>query len=90
MEGNFTGVLDYNERFGNSVVSPGDPDGDGIVDVAFGARLDDDGGFNRGAEWVLFLDGDGTVKDHCKISDTGGNSPPISITRTNSVTVSRR
>ena len=37
-----------------------------------GAIRDDDGGINRGAVWVLFLNTDGTVKSHQKISDTQG------------------
>ena len=36
----------------------GDLDGDGIGDIAVGALGDDDGGLNRGAVWVLFLDED--------------------------------
>ncbi len=42
-------------------------------DLAVGARQDDDGGENRGAVWVLFLNTDGTVKSHPKISDTEGD-----------------
>ena len=34
----------------------GDLDGDGAVDLAVGAREDDDGGTDRGAVWILFLD----------------------------------
>ncbi len=33
---------------------------------------DDDGGPNRGAVWILFLNTDGTVKSHEKISSTQG------------------
>ena len=50
----------------------GDLDGDGVGDLAVGATGDDDGGSYRGAVWVLFLDSDGTVKAHQKISDTEG------------------
>ena len=35
-----------------------------------GSTHDDDGGENRGAVWVLFLNTDGTVKSHQKISST--------------------
>jgi hypothetical protein len=71
--GGFAGTLDYDDRFGRSVTSLGDLDGDAIGDLAVGAESDDDGGADRGAVWVLFLNSDGTVKAHQKISDTGGN-----------------
>ena len=56
-EGGFTGTLDNDDRFGQSVASLGDLDGDGVTDLAVGAPFDDDGGNLRGAVWVLFLDG---------------------------------
>jgi hypothetical protein len=71
-EGGFAGVLDDTDRFGVGVASMGDLDGDGVVDVAVGAYTDDDGGVNRGAVWILFLNADGTVKSHQKISSTEG------------------
>ncbi|MCH8251883.1 MAG: FG-GAP repeat protein [Planctomycetes bacterium] len=80
-EGGFTGILEDLDVFGTSVVSLGDLDGDGVGDLAVGAQGDDDGGngpcddshaCNRGAVWVLFLNMDGTVKAHQKISDTEG------------------
>jgi hypothetical protein len=54
-EGNFIGPLDDGDNFGWSATSIGDLDSDGIEDLAVGARYDDDGGFNRGAVWILFL-----------------------------------
>jgi len=71
-QGNFTGDLDDYDFFGSSVVSLGDVDGDGVNDLAVGTDGDDDGGHNRGAVWIMFLNSDGTVKDHQKISDTEG------------------
>ncbi|MCZ6851369.1 MAG: integrin alpha, partial [Planctomycetota bacterium] len=68
----FTGTLDDNDVFGVSVASLGDLDGDSVGDLAVGAFNDDDGGGERGAVWVLFLNTDGTVKSHQKISDTEG------------------
>ncbi len=56
-QGGFTGTLDDDDRFGISVGSLGDLDRDGAGDLAVGALLDDDGGRQRGAVWVLFLDG---------------------------------
>jgi len=72
-QGTFTGVLDDSDRFGESVANMGDLDGDGVTDLVVGAFLDDDGGSGRGAAWVLFMDTDGTVKSHQKISDTQGS-----------------
>jgi hypothetical protein len=71
-EGGFTGTLHDGDWFGTSVASLGDLDGDSVGDLAVGARRDDDGGTNRGAVWVLFLNTDGTVKLDQKISDTEG------------------
>ncbi|MCH8904988.1 MAG: FG-GAP repeat protein [Bacteroidetes bacterium] len=71
--GNFTGNLDNFDGFGGSVCSLGDLDCDGIIDLAVGAAGDGDGGYRRGAIWILFLNSDGTVKSHQKISNTQGN-----------------
>jgi len=77
-EGGFTGALDDHDAFGHRLAGLGDHDGDGVLDLATTARNDDDGGSNRGAIWILFLNPDGTVKDHQKISDTeGGFTPPL-------------
>ncbi len=73
LEGGFTAVLDVDDWFGYSVPSLGDLDGDGVIDMAVGAAGDDDGGAQRGAVWVLFLNSDGTVKSHQKISATQGD-----------------
>ena len=72
-QGSFTGILDDSDRFGTSVTNMGDLDGDGVTDLAIGAPGDDDGGSSRGAVWILFLNTDGTVKSHQKISDTQGS-----------------
>ncbi len=48
--------LDNNDVFGIAG-SLGDLDGDGVRDLAVGAIWDDDGGTDRGAVWILFLDG---------------------------------
>ncbi|MEE9293386.1 MAG: integrin alpha, partial [Phycisphaerae bacterium] len=71
-QGGFTGLLDDNDNFGSAVGGLGDLDGDGVPDLAVGAWHDDDGGFNRGAVWILFLNTGGTVKSHQKISSTQG------------------
>ena len=71
-EGGFTGILDDHDGFGGGMAALGDLDGDGVGDLAVGASGDDDGGADRGAVWVLFLNKNGTVKLHQKISHTDG------------------
>jgi len=58
LEGNFTGPLNPTDNFGSSVAAPGDVNGDGIPDLAVGASLDDDGGTDTGAVYMLFLGSD--------------------------------
>ncbi len=70
--GGFGGVLDGNDDFGGSVGFVRDIDGDGNGDLAAGAGGDDDGAFDQGAVWMLFLNADGTVKSEQKISETTG------------------
>ena len=65
--------LDDGDTFGSDIGLLGDLDGDGINDILVGASEDDDGGKDRGAVYILFLNEDGTVKKHQKISDTEGN-----------------
>ena len=71
-QGGFTGGLADNDRFGSAVTTMEDLNGDGFLDLAVGAPLDDDGGTDRGAVWILFLNADGTVIQTQKISDGAG------------------
>jgi hypothetical protein len=71
--GGFTGILEDNDQFGGALANIGDLNNDGIIDIAVGARLADDGGVDRGAIWILFLAQDGTVLGFQKISDTDGD-----------------
>jgi len=71
-QGGFTGSLTANDQFGRGVENIGDLDGDGVTDLAVGAFADDDGGTDRGAVYILFMNSDGTVKSEQKISDTAG------------------
>jgi len=71
--GGFDGNLSDDDEFGGAVADIGDVDSDGVTDLAVGARRDDDGGNNKGAVWILFMNSDGTVKALQKISDNEGN-----------------
>ncbi len=69
-------ALGTGARFGSDVVRLGDLDGDGVEDIAVGARGDSTGGYTRGAVNVLLLNSDGTVKSSTRIaSDTNGGPP---------------
>ncbi len=63
------------ERFGQSCVSLGDLDGDGVPELAVGAHAFN----NRGALHVLFLNADGTVKSSTKIADGVGGLPASTL-----------
>src|SRR5262245_37359441 len=58
--------------FGFCSANLGDFDGDGVVDVAVGAVLDDDGGVNQGSVWILCLNSDGSVKEKHEIDELEG------------------
>ncbi len=67
--------LDNLDDFGTSVAGLGDLDGGGpsVFALAAGAALDDDGGIDRGAVYILFLDTAATVLSSQKLSNTQGN-----------------
>lgn len=70
--GGFTGSLGDFEEFGASLSSVDDLDNDGLRELAVGVPRDADGGSNRGAVYILFLDAAGVVQSHQKISSTSG------------------
>jgi hypothetical protein len=72
-----TGILDVTDNFGNAIEAPGDLDGDGIPDLIVGATQDDDGGSDRGAIYILYLNSNGTVSSYKKISSTSGGGVSI-------------
>lgn len=78
--GGFSGTLDNDDQFGTGISGVGDLDGDGVPDLVAGAIRDDDDGVDRGALWVLFLNANGTVKSHQKISPTTGGFTGTLIT----------
>jgi hypothetical protein len=84
--GAFSGTLAGRDNFGWGVESLKDLDGDSIVDLAVGAPNDDDGSTNYGAVYILFLNGSGQVKNHQKISLTGGGFQETSVLDFSTVT----
>lgn len=64
----FPDIIDPGDRFGRDHAFAGDIDNDGILDLVIGARSDDDGAVDAGAVYIAFLNADGTVKAHQKIS----------------------
>jgi hypothetical protein len=70
-------TLANGDRFGSSVASLGDLDGDGVADLAVGAITDNTGGNFRGAVHVLFMNADGTVKSSVKIASNTGGGPTL-------------
>ena len=68
--------LESGDRFGTALAPRGDLDGDGVGDLAASAPGDDDGGTDRGAVYLLFLNADGTLKASGKLSATQGGLQP--------------
>ncbi|MDX1909200.1 MAG: VWA domain-containing protein [Bacteroidia bacterium] len=74
-KGGFKETYTPNDQFGSAVAALGDVDGDGVPDLAAGARGDDATGFNHGAIWILMLKPDGTVRQSRKIAS--GQGAPV-------------
>ncbi|MCA9062507.1 MAG: FG-GAP repeat protein, partial [Planctomycetaceae bacterium] len=67
--GGFTGTLAAGAGFGSSLTWLGDLNGDGNPDLAVGAPGDGNGDAGEGAVYILFLNADGTVGSHIRITD---------------------
>ena len=71
--GGYTGTVNVNDYWGVGMAGIGDLDKDGIPDMAIGSREDDDGGPNRGAIWIFYMNRNGTIKAQQKVSSLYGN-----------------
>lgn len=70
--GNLSRTLHNGDRFGTSVASIGDLDGNGVPDVAVGAERDEESVSSSGAVWILLLKSDGTDKNQQQITNGAG------------------
>jgi len=70
-------ALSEADTFGTSIANIGDLDGDGVNDLAVGARLDDAGGTDRGAVHIIFMNTDGSVDSTVEINDSTTNGPAL-------------
>ncbi len=70
-------VLATHDHFGSSITLLGDLDGDGVPDLAVGAYHDNAGGTEKGAVYVMLMNGDGTVKSTSEINGTTPNGPVL-------------
>ena len=55
LKGNFTGELSNYDNFGTSSSTGTDFNGDGITDILAGAHYDSDGGYQKGAVYMLYI-----------------------------------
>ncbi len=74
-------ALDLGDAFGESLANLGDLDGDGVIELAVGASNDENTERDEGAVYVLFLNSNGTVKGHTKISDGLSGFAPTALGR---------
>ena len=69
--------LTNGDKFGYSVANIGDLDGDGVNDLAVGATLDNEGGVERGAVHIIFMNTDGSVDSTVEINSSTTNGPTL-------------
>ena len=73
-------LLSDTDYFGVSIANIGDLDGDGVDDLAVGAHNDDNGGDDRGAVHIMYMNTDGSVDSTVEINSSTTNGPLLSDT----------
>jgi hypothetical protein len=71
-------TLTNSDNYGYSPTNLGDLDGDGVSDIAVGAPFDDEGGSNRGAVHIHFMNTDGSIDSTVEINSSTTNGPTLS------------
>ena len=70
--------LDDDDSFGTSIANMGDLNGDGVNDLAVGAKNDDAGpGSNKGTVHIMYMNTDGSVDSTVEINTTTANGPDL-------------
>ncbi len=70
-------LLYSGDQFGSAIANIGDLNGDGISDVAVGARNDDTGNTDSGVIHIMFMNGNGTILRTVEINSTSTNGPVL-------------
>ncbi len=65
------------DHFGRAFANIGDLNADGVNDIAVGARGDDNGGSNRGALHIMFMNTDGSIDSTVEINSSTTNGPTL-------------
>lgn len=65
------------DQYGSAIANIGDLNGDGVNDIAVGANGEDNGGVDKGALHISFLNTDGTVDSTVKINGSTTNGPTL-------------
>lgn len=71
--GSFTGVLSAEDKFGTCIGTPGHIHPDSLETLAVGAFRDDEGGYEQGAIYIIFLTNQGIAGSHQKVNGVQGD-----------------
>lgn len=72
---NGPGALDGGDNYGSAIANIGDLDGDGVIDIAVGARYDEGTETDTGAVYIHFMNTDGSIDSTVKIDEDTANGP---------------